>query len=59
MQEAALKLGVLTSEEFDTLVVPEKMIGPTDRLIVSQDKPLCFIFAFPLSLSPDEIRIQV
>ncbi|CAI0406842.1 unnamed protein product [Linum tenue] len=29
-QEAALKLGVLTSEEFDTLVVPEKMIGPTD-----------------------------
>ncbi|KAF3970503.1 hypothetical protein CMV_005806 [Castanea mollissima] len=28
--EAALKLGVLTSEEFDTLVVPEKMIGPSD-----------------------------
>ncbi|CAI0406835.1 unnamed protein product [Linum tenue] len=30
LKEAALKLGVLTSEEFDTLVVPEKMIGPTD-----------------------------
>lgn len=30
IQEAALKLGVLTSEEFDTLVVPEKMIGPSD-----------------------------
>jgi fumarate hydratase class II len=30
LQEAALKLGMLTSEEFDTLVVPEKMIGPTD-----------------------------
>ena len=29
-QEAALNLGVLTSEEFDTLVVPEKMIGPSD-----------------------------
>lgn len=29
-QEAALNLGVLTSEEFDTLVVPENMIGPTD-----------------------------
>ncbi|TXG54283.1 hypothetical protein EZV62_019539 [Acer yangbiense] len=28
--DAALKLGELTSEEFDTLVVPEKMIGPTD-----------------------------
>ncbi|KAL6978352.1 fumarase fum1 [Sarracenia purpurea var. burkii] len=30
LKEAALKLGVLTSEEFDKLVVPEKMIGPTD-----------------------------
>ncbi|KAG6412567.1 hypothetical protein SASPL_125249 [Salvia splendens] len=30
LKEAALKLGVLTSEEFDTLVVPEKMIGPSD-----------------------------
>ncbi|KAM3702139.1 hypothetical protein ACJW31_04G004000 [Castanea mollissima] len=30
LHEAALKLGVLTSEEFDTLVVPEKMIGPSD-----------------------------
>lgn len=30
VQEAALKLGVLTSEEFDNLVVPEKMIGPSD-----------------------------
>ncbi|XP_075642343.1 fumarate hydratase 1, mitochondrial isoform X2 [Castanea sativa] len=29
LKEAALKLGVLTSEEFDTLVVPEKMIGPS------------------------------
>ncbi|KAG6748438.1 hypothetical protein POTOM_048359 [Populus tomentosa] len=28
--DAALKLGVLTSEEFDNLVVPEKMIGPSD-----------------------------
>ncbi|KAF8387762.1 hypothetical protein HHK36_026417 [Tetracentron sinense] len=28
--EAALKLEVLTSEEFDKLVVPEKMIGPSD-----------------------------
>ncbi|WZZ47924.1 hypothetical protein YC2023_048031 [Brassica napus] len=33
LKEAALKLGVLTSEEFDTLVVPEKMIG---RLMLSQ-----------------------
>jgi len=31
-QEAALKLGVLTSEEFDSLVVPEKMLGPSDWL---------------------------
>ncbi|KHG29130.1 Fumarate hydratase 1, mitochondrial -like protein [Gossypium arboreum] len=30
LKEAALSLGVLTSEEFDTLVVPEKMIGPSD-----------------------------
>ncbi|MFS7942314.1 putative fumarate hydratase [Helianthus anomalus] len=30
LKEAALQLGVLTSEEFDQLVVPEKMIGPTD-----------------------------
>ncbi|XP_015957720.1 fumarate hydratase 1, mitochondrial isoform X2 [Arachis duranensis] len=30
LKEAALKLGVLSSEEFDNLVVPEKMIGPTD-----------------------------
>ncbi|XP_045787768.1 fumarate hydratase 1, mitochondrial isoform X1 [Trifolium pratense] len=30
LKEAALKLGVLSSEDFDSLVVPEKMIGPTD-----------------------------
>jgi fumarate hydratase class II len=30
LKEAALNLGVLTAEEFDTLVVPEKMIGPSD-----------------------------
>ncbi|KAL6564161.1 fumarase fum1 [Orobanche minor] len=30
LKDAALKLGVLDSEEFDTLVVPEKMIGPSD-----------------------------
>lgn len=30
LKDAALKLGVLTSEEFDDLVVPEKMIGPSD-----------------------------
>ncbi|CAH2049398.1 unnamed protein product, partial [Thlaspi arvense] len=30
LKEAALKLGVLTSEEFNQLVVPEKMIGPSD-----------------------------
>ncbi|CAL9243048.1 unnamed protein product [Arabidopsis halleri] len=30
LKHAAMKLGVLTSEEFDTLVVPEKMIGPSD-----------------------------
>ncbi|KAF9594619.1 hypothetical protein IFM89_034241 [Coptis chinensis] len=29
-EEAALKLNVLTSDEFDKLVVPEKMIGPSD-----------------------------
>ncbi|KAF4391350.1 hypothetical protein G4B88_016660, partial [Cannabis sativa] len=28
LKEAALKLGVLSIEEFDNLVVPEKMIGP-------------------------------
>ncbi|KAF9688127.1 hypothetical protein SADUNF_Sadunf02G0164900 [Salix dunnii] len=28
--EAAPKLGMLTGEEFDILVVPEKMIGPSD-----------------------------
>ncbi|KAL5701028.1 fumarate hydratase [Ranunculus cassubicifolius] len=30
LKEAALELGVLTSDEFDKLVVPEKMIGPSD-----------------------------
>jgi fumarate hydratase class II len=30
LKEAAIKLGVLTSKEFDELVVPEKMIGPSD-----------------------------
>lgn len=30
LKDAALNLGVLKSEEFDQLVVPEKMIGPTD-----------------------------
>ncbi|KAH7578299.1 hypothetical protein JRO89_XS01G0365400 [Xanthoceras sorbifolium] len=30
LKDAALKLGVLTSEEFDNLVVPGKMIGPSD-----------------------------
>ncbi|PIA61249.1 hypothetical protein AQUCO_00300645v1 [Aquilegia coerulea] len=30
LKDAALMLGVLTSEEFDQLVVPEKMIGPSD-----------------------------
>ncbi|KAG0476895.1 hypothetical protein HPP92_013259 [Vanilla planifolia] len=30
LKAAALDLGVLTPEEFDELVVPEKMIGPTD-----------------------------
>ncbi|KAF2325129.1 hypothetical protein GH714_022938 [Hevea brasiliensis] len=30
LKESALKLRVLTSEEFDSLVVPEKMIGPSD-----------------------------
>ncbi|KAM6579204.1 hypothetical protein CsatA_002978 [Cannabis sativa] len=30
LKEAALKLGVLSIEEFDNLVVPEKMIGPSD-----------------------------
>jgi fumarate hydratase class II len=29
-QEAALDLGVLTEQEFHELVVPEKMIGPSD-----------------------------
>ncbi|KAG5539813.1 hypothetical protein RHGRI_020134 [Rhododendron griersonianum] len=30
LKEAALKLGVLSAEEFVKLVVPEKMIGPSD-----------------------------
>lgn len=30
LKDAALNLAVLTCEEFDQLVVPEKMIGPTD-----------------------------
>lgn len=30
LKDAALNLGVLSSEEFDKLVVPEKMIGPSD-----------------------------
>ncbi|KAM1017446.1 hypothetical protein ACFX13_047760 [Malus domestica] len=30
LKEAALILGMLSSEEFNTLVVPEKMIGLTD-----------------------------
>lgn len=30
IQEAALKLGVLSEEDFDKYVVPEKMIGPSD-----------------------------
>lgn len=30
LKDAALKLGVLTEEEFHQYVVPEKMIGPTD-----------------------------
>ena len=30
LKDAALNLGVLKCEEFDQLVVPEKMIGPTD-----------------------------
>ncbi|XP_010482421.1 PREDICTED: fumarate hydratase 2, chloroplastic-like [Camelina sativa] len=30
LKVAAMDLGVLTSEEFDTLVVPEKMLGPSD-----------------------------
>ncbi|CAI0438821.1 unnamed protein product [Linum tenue] len=30
LKEAALKLAVLTGDEFDQLVVPEKMIGPSD-----------------------------
>jgi len=29
-QKAALDLGVLTEDEFHELVVPEKMIGPSD-----------------------------
>ena len=29
-QKAALDLGVLTEQEFHELVVPEKMIGPSD-----------------------------
>lgn len=30
LKEAALNLGVLSSEQFDEIVVPEKMIGPSD-----------------------------
>ncbi|KAK4407947.1 Fumarate hydratase 1, mitochondrial [Sesamum angolense] len=30
LKEAAFKLGVLSPEEFDSLVVPEKMIGPSN-----------------------------
>jgi fumarate hydratase class II len=30
LKEAALDLGVLTESEFHELVVPEKMIGPSD-----------------------------
>ncbi|KAK4491858.1 hypothetical protein RD792_002637 [Penstemon davidsonii] len=30
LKDAALKLGVLSSEEFGQLVVPENMIGPSD-----------------------------
>jgi len=30
LQHAALNLGVLTEREFEELVVPEKMIGPSD-----------------------------
>ncbi|CAK7348355.1 unnamed protein product [Dovyalis caffra] len=30
LKDAALKLGVLTSDEFENLVVPEKMIGPSN-----------------------------
>ncbi|XP_021902274.1 fumarate hydratase 1, mitochondrial-like [Carica papaya] len=30
LKEAALELGVLSSEDFDSLVVPGKMIGPSD-----------------------------
>ncbi|KAG8063433.1 hypothetical protein GUJ93_ZPchr0003g18680 [Zizania palustris] len=30
LKEAALSFGVLTEKEFDELVVPEKMIGPSD-----------------------------
>jgi len=30
LKKAALDLGVLTEDEFHELVVPEKMIGPSD-----------------------------
>ncbi|KAJ7515874.1 hypothetical protein O6H91_22G032500 [Diphasiastrum complanatum] len=30
LKDAALNLGVLTAEEFEELVVPEKMLGPSD-----------------------------
>ncbi|KAL2945311.1 Fumarate hydratase 2 chloroplastic [Bienertia sinuspersici] len=36
LKDAALKLGVLTEEEFHQYVLPEKMIGP---LISSQVNP--------------------
>ena len=31
LREEALNLGYVTSEEFDTIVRPEKMIGPSDK----------------------------
>ena len=30
VQEAAVSLGVVTPEQFDQWVVPEKMLGPSD-----------------------------
>ena len=31
LQDAALNLGVLSEKEFEELVVPEKMVGPSDK----------------------------
>lgn len=31
LKEAALKLGLLTEEQFDSAVVPEKMLGETSK----------------------------